>query len=149
MVSPMPTTRRSTSKARRGFTLIEALTASVVLAFVVVGVCGMILSAVSNTRASSDLIELNQAAQASMETLASRPLDGISPSVGVLQSETVDAALLSTPADPQVTVEGNIQYLHRYAAQPSRDLALIAVTATMPDGQRVTVYRLATRSEMP
>jgi Tfp pilus assembly protein PilV len=145
----MLTTRPPNSRARRGFTLIEALAASVVLAFVVLGVCGMIVSAVANTRASGELIEINQAAQASMETLASRPLDDISPGVGVLQSETVDASLLSTPANPQVTVEGHIQYLHRYAAQPSRDLALIAVTATMPDGQSVTVYRLAARSEMP
>lgn len=142
-------TRRTTRTVRRGFTLIEALTASVVLAFVVVGVCGLILSAVANTRASSDVIQLNQSAHASMETLASRQLDSISPRSGVMQREAISTSLLASPSDPLMTVEGKIEYLNRYVTQPSRDLAMISVTARMPDGQTVTVYRLATRSEMP
>ena len=79
--------------------------------------------------------------------LAALSLDDISPQIGVAQSETLDPTLMRSTGD--IGLQGRLKYLRRDLDQSDRDLAMIEVTATTPDGQTVTLYRLATRSEMP
>ena len=140
---------RITNRNRRrvGFTLIEAMCASVVLAFCVVGVCGLLVSAMQNQVAAQSRGTASSAAIGGMESLAAKSLDDISSETGTAQSETIDDNLLRRTGDADL--QGRLKYLRRDSKQSDRDLAMIQITATAPDGQTVTLYRLATRAEMP
>jgi prepilin-type N-terminal cleavage/methylation domain-containing protein len=140
---------RSTNRnqASRGFTLIEAMIASVVLAFCVVGVCGLLVSAMQNQAATEARSTAAAAAVAGMESLAAKHLDDISARTGVAMSESIDPSLMRDASDAEMA--GRVKYLRRTAGQVARDIAVIEVTAETADGQTVTLYRLATRAEMP
>ncbi len=131
----------------RGFTLIEAMFASIVLAFCVVGICGLLVSAMQNQVSTQGRNTASAAAVAGMESLAARSLDDISSETGVAMSESISPTLIHDTDDVELT--GRLRYLRRDSDQADRDLAVIQITATTPDGQAVTLYRLATRAEMP
>ncbi len=121
--------------------------ASVVLAFCVVGVCGALIAAMDSNRACESQTVAAEVARLNMDSLAAMRLEEISPENGNGSSEDLDDSVLA--GSDSVAASGRLRYISRHPTQASRDLALIAVTATAADGQRVTLYRLATRTEMP
>ncbi len=133
--------------SRRGFTLIEAMIASIVLAFCVVGVCGMLVSSIQSSKVAESHITATDAAKASMDRVAAYSLETLSPAAGISQTQTLTPSNLSPGTDADVT--GELSYIQRHATQSPRDLAIVSVTATTEDGETVTVYRLMTRTELP
>jgi prepilin-type N-terminal cleavage/methylation domain-containing protein len=67
-------TRCAFAHFRPGFTLIESLIASIVLAIAVVGVAGVLTSASSQTRAMKDDLGAQALARALMEEVAAKPV---------------------------------------------------------------------------
>jgi Tfp pilus assembly protein PilV len=127
--------------------LIEAMFASIVLAFCVVGISGLLVSAMQNQKAAIERSEAASAAAQSMEALAARQLSEYSSQVGVAQSEQIDQSDLHASGS-----RGRIRYIRRttgHQAVRDRDLAIIEVSSETSDGHTVTFYRLATRAEMP
>jgi len=127
--------------------LIEAMIASVVLAFSVVGVCGVLMAAMQTNKASESQATATEVARLNMDSLAAVNLDDISPANGSTDTESIDGTQLAGSDDADVV--GQLTYITRHPTQATRDLAVIAITSTTADGQRVTLYRLATRAAMP
>lgn len=138
---------KTLSHHHRGFTLIEALMASVILAFCVVGICGLLISTMQH-RASTETSDLaTQATQTSIETLLTYRLNNLSPSTGTAQEEPISSTAVKSR--DQTKVQGTLRYIVRNATQSPRDLAVVEVTTTTPDGKQMKTYRLMSRAEMP
>lgn len=142
----MPTTNTSSCRCH-GFTLIEALLASVVLALCVTGICGLLISAMQHRSVAETSEQATQAAQTSTENLLTYRLSNLSTPTGTAQDEPVSSTVLKS--NDRAEVKASLRYIVRNMNQPPRDLAVVEVTATTPDGQQVKTYRLLSRAEMP
>ena len=131
-----------------GFTLIESLVASVVLAVCVVGVGGLLVSVSQNAAVSEASLLAASRSQANLEAVAAKRLTDYSAVSGNSVSETIDATSLALGSDDYATTTATVDYVSRAALQPGRDVAVVSVTTTTPGGGRVTLYRVVTRAEM-
>jgi prepilin-type N-terminal cleavage/methylation domain-containing protein len=147
MEAPKPAIDRVSSRYR-GFTLIESLVASVVLAACVVGVGGLLVSVSQNTAGSEASLLAASRSQANLEAVAAQRLTDYSAVSGSSNSEMIAAANLAVGSDDYARTTATVDYVARTALQPSRDIAVISVTTTTPSGGRVTLYRAVTRAEM-
>jgi prepilin-type N-terminal cleavage/methylation domain-containing protein len=140
----MPTTRLRC----RGFTLIESLVASLVLAICVVGISGVFVTVSQSTSTSDASLLAAQRSQANLEGLAAKRFSDYATASGGVTSESIAASHLAVPSDTSATTSGKITYVSRSSLQPAHDIGVVSVTTTTPEGSYVTLYRLVTRAEM-
>ncbi|GIW76225.1 MAG: hypothetical protein KatS3mg104_1288 [Phycisphaerae bacterium] len=135
------------SDYRRGFTLIEALMASVVLAFCVIGICGLFITSIQQRSYVESSEQGTEASRATIENLLSYGLDELSPAVGTASVETLSPSQLR--ASDSTQVQGTIHYIVRNVSQAPRDLGVVEVVTTSPDGKQTKTHRLLSRAKMP
>lgn len=136
----MPPTKRL--RRQGGFTLIEAMTASVILCFCVIGLASAMTSASQQAIATAAKSDAMNASSAGMELLAAHPLSDLySVSGGAVQSVPSS----SFASHSGVSTSGQITFISRSSKQGSRDLAIEQVQSTSSQGASVTLYRLVSK----
>ena len=163
-------------RARRGFSVAEALTASVVLAVAVIGIAGPLTAASEQAEISQENATAVVLAKELIEEIASKPLmDGgggsshLGPETtsGETSRDTFDSAddyhayqdsssTMTTLAGNRVSVpKGFLRSVNvEYRASPSGaaaatgDYALITVTVSTPHGKKLAIARLMTKSRV-
>lgn len=160
---------------RRGFTLIEALIASTVLAAVVVAVGASLSASVRQSAVLEQETTGLMLARQLMEEIAARPF--LDPDTGTASSREASRALYDNVGDyagyqdtisaaqPATTIQGKAAavtggkpYARSVAVQfratatgtatSSGNFALVTVTVTMPDGRNVSVSRMVANTTM-
>ncbi|HEY0009606.1 MAG TPA: prepilin-type N-terminal cleavage/methylation domain-containing protein [Tepidisphaeraceae bacterium] len=132
--------------SRGGFTLIEALMASVILAVAVTAFCTALTAASQNSQYSKDLREVDEAARLNMEVLAAQALHAMPAPAGT--SVTLPSSALAFPQINDVTSTATLTFLQRHTKQAAREIAILTVTAQRPDGQVSSLHRIVTAAEM-
>ena len=163
-------------RGRRGFSVAEALTASVVLAIAVIGVAGPLTAASEQAQISQENATAVVLAKELIEEIAAKPLmDGgggsshLGPETGSGETSraTFDSAddyhgymdssgSLTTVAGNRVVVPTgfsrsvNVEYRTSPsgAAAATGDYAIITVIVTTPHGQKMTIVRMMTKSRI-
>jgi Tfp pilus assembly protein PilV len=144
--------RQARSRRARGFTLAEALIASVVLACGVVGVAGTLATSAQQTRVlEQNTVALNLARQVLEETAATpyASLNGYAGATGSTSTLTSTDGTAVYPSDHDVyswTVAVEFRSTPSGTVLAGGDYALITVTVTPPNGEKVIVSRLASRA---
>ncbi|HEY8667517.1 MAG TPA: prepilin-type N-terminal cleavage/methylation domain-containing protein [Tepidisphaeraceae bacterium] len=161
---------RSGGRRRGGFTLVESLIASVVLAIAVIGVAGVMGTSFKHVEALDQGMTAVSLAKQLMEEIAAKPfLDPVlkTAPLGHEAAETTRASYnnigdydgyadessgLQTPAGTNVSLGTGQSFTRRvtveYRATPggaaasSGDFARVTVTVTCPDGQVTTLSQL-------
>ncbi len=130
---------------RSGFTLIEAMAASVVLAFCVVAISAAVTASNQAGEAVDSSAAAMGVARADMETLASQPLSTLATGSGGT-TQTIDLTHYDAADAPggQADASATVSFISRSALQGARDIAVVKVKATMHDGQVSTLYRIVT-----
>lgn len=131
----------------RGFTLIEALMASVVLAFCVSGICGLFITSIQQRSYIESSEQATESSRATIENLLIYGLDELSPATGTASVETLSPSSLR--ASGSTEVQGTIHYIVRNVSQAPRDLAVVEVVITSPEGKQTKTHRLLSRAKMP
>ncbi|CAN5695775.1 hypothetical protein BH09PLA1_BH09PLA1_30740 [soil metagenome] len=175
MARPTPVTNPATISARRGrtrvgFTLVECLIASVVLAVTVLGICGALTAASRQSEAMEVDVRTLSLARQLMERIASCPFDPPATNdqpgwgAGNTNSSQYDDVRDFSGLDDQIAAAGGsaqrltdtIGFRRQVAVEfrtspsgvsnPAGDFALISVTIT-PDshGQAFTLHRMVAR----
>lgn len=167
---------RGQSRARRGFSIAEALTASVVLAIAVIGVAGPLTAASEQAAISQENATAVVLAKELIEEIAAKPLmDGgggsshLGPEAGSGETSratfdsaddyhayTDSSASLTNVAGNRVAVPSgfrrsvNVEYrtTPSGAAAATGNYAIITVTVTTPHGQKLAIARMMTKSRV-
>ncbi len=145
---------------RRGFLLIEAMIASVILAVAAVGIATLLLSAQQQQIALQENSTAVLLAKQLMEEIASKPFGAATPVVPRAQMTTANqyngytdnTGAISTLTGQTLEPGDQRTYVRRVtitpaatptgSAAPASDLQLVAVTVTGPSGEVVTLNRL-------
>jgi len=171
MASPSPRIDRGEWLCRRGFTLVEALIASVILAILALGVAGAVGASYSQTIALNQNAIAVSLARELIEEIAAKPL--LDPTSG----NTTPASTALTAARSTFTGAGNYNLYSDHGASvtslagttlnltggqvftravtvqagavptadtqsPSTDFDLVTVTVTAPSGQKFSLSRV-------
>jgi Tfp pilus assembly major pilin PilA len=158
---------------RRGFTIAEAMIASVVLAASVIGIAGMLAASYQQNAVRGNMTTALALAQQLMEEIASKPLDPpVLPnqpgwSTGHTDRrnyDTVDdyngysdmSSSITTNSGTPLDLGDGGSYTRRVSVQTSAkpsgltgtasDFVLVTVTVTMPRGQTTSISQLFTRA---
>lgn len=132
---------------RSGFTLIESMLASVVLAACAVGMCGVLMASAQNGEEIDGTTACVDAARLNLENLAAKRLANLSSVNGAAITETIDPAHLNNSI-ARTEASGIIEYKQRTATQAARDIAVVSVTTRTDTGQTVMLYQILTRAEV-
>ena len=138
----MPTTKP------RGFTLIEAMLASVLLALAVVAFCGAMAAATQGTRYSDQRRRVESAARENMEFLAGSSLSSLPVPAGNATSVSLPASALLRPEADGVRTTATVTFLQRSAKQTDRSIALLTVESRENTEAVARLQRVITTAEM-
>lgn len=130
-----------------GFTLIESMIASVVLAACAVGMCGVLMASAQNSEEIDASTACVDAARLNLENLAAKRLANISSANGAATTETINSAYLNNSV-ARTEASGTIAYKQRNGAQGARDIAIVSVTVQSDTGQEITLHQILTRAEV-
>ncbi len=179
MAHPMPTIKSSRNGQgcrRSGFTLIEAMIASTIVAVAVIGVAGLMASSAGQAQYAAETANAIALGRQLMEEIAAKPLidptDG-SRTLGAEAGETsrtlfdnvddyhgyLDAttAIKTATGDWYVLGDGQkyerrvrVQYLTSPSgpADPNGDFALVTVTITTPGATPVVLKQIMTKGNL-
>jgi prepilin-type N-terminal cleavage/methylation domain-containing protein len=138
----MPTTNP------RGFTLVEAMLASALLAMAVVAFCGAMAAATQGTRYGDQRRRVESAARENMEFLAGSSLAGLPIPAGSAATVSLPASALLRPESGAVRTTATLTFLQRSAKQANRSVALLTVESRENDEAVASLRRLITTAEM-
>ena len=171
MASPSPRIDRVATAPHRGFTLIEALVASVILAILALGVAGAVGASYTQTISLIQNATAVALARELIEEIAAKPLlDPVSGNttpaatalgtarstftgVGNYNLYTDQGSSLKTLAGTTINLTGGQRFTRTVSVQagaipttdtksPSTDFALVTVTVTTPSGQKFSISRV-------
>ena len=169
------TSRRATQRGQRGFTLIESLIATVVLAAAVVGIAGTLASTYQQQKDQVSASEATQLARQLMEEISAKPFvapsgsniagwsagnknratyDEIadydrfaddSTAIKTLAGDTQSAGSMGPYYRSVKVVEGPVPVGH---TAPATDFKTVTITVTRPSGSAIVVTKVFMRATL-
>jgi len=128
----------------KGFTLIEALIASVVLAFSVVAISGAMVASATASNEIDARAALQAEAQAALDVVLARPLASVINLNGATTQTLNPAVLGAVTVDASVTLTITAGFVQLKPTAGARDMAVVTVVARSAQGMSSSLSRLIT-----